>query len=104
MSYLIALMTAPNMEDARSIARTLVEERLAACCNIIDRVESIYRWDGAVEEAAEVLVVIKTTDERFAAMSDRVAALHPYDVPELVALPVTAGSAPYLAWLAASVL
>jgi len=104
MSYLVALMTAPNREEARSIARTLVGERLAACCNIIDRVESIYRWEGAVEEAAEVLVVIKTTAERFAPMRDRVLALHSYDVPELIALPVADGSAPYLAWIATSVL
>jgi periplasmic divalent cation tolerance protein len=103
MSYLIALMTAPSRDQARTLARTLVEERLAACCNIIDGVESIYRWEGTVEEGREVLLVIKTTAERFEEMKERALALHPYDLPELVALPVVAGSPAYLGWITGSV-
>lgn len=103
MSHLVVLMTAPSRDAARTLARALVEEQLAACCNIIDRVESIYRWEGSVEEASEVLVVIKTTAERFEALKERALALHPYDLPELIALPIAAGSPAYLDWLAGSV-
>ena len=103
MGYLIVLMTASDRDEARMLARTLVEERLAACCNVVDRVESIYRWEGRVEEASEAMLVIKTTTERFDALRERALALHSYDLPELIALPVSAGSPAYLDWLAGSV-
>ncbi|MEO5930280.1 MAG: divalent-cation tolerance protein CutA [Candidatus Kapaibacterium sp.] len=100
--FLVALMTAPNREEARRIAEALVVEGLAACCTLIDGTESIYRWNGAVERATETLVVIKTDRERFGRLRDRVLELHPYDVPELIAMPIVAGSDQYLQWLGES--
>ncbi len=95
----MVLVTAPSAEVAASIARTLVEERLAACGNVLPEVRSIYRWEGQLHEDAEALLVLKTTRARLDALRDRVLALHPYDVPEVLALPVEAGSAAYLGWL-----
>ena len=96
---LVVLVTAPGAEEAARIARALVEERLAACGNVVPGLRSIYRWEGAVHEDAEALLVLKTTRERFEALRARVLALHPYEVPEVVALPVEAGSASYLEWI-----
>lgn len=97
----VAFSTAPDAETAARIARALVEERLAACVNLVPGVRSIYRWRDRVEDEAEVLLVIKTRAERVEALGERLRALHPYEVPELVALPVAAGLAPYLEWVAA---
>jgi periplasmic divalent cation tolerance protein len=97
---LVVLVTAPTPERAAEIARALVEERLAACGNVVPGIRSIYRWEGKVQEDAEALLVLKTTRARFDALRDRVLALHPYEVPEVIALPVEAGSARYLAWIA----
>ena len=97
---LVVLVTAPAADEAARIARALVEERLAACGNVVPGLRSIYRWQGAVQEDAEALLVLKTTRDRFEALRARVVALHPYEVPEVIALPVEAGSAPYLAWIA----
>ena len=88
-------------DKAAEVARTLVTEGLAACVNIVGPVRSIYRWDGEVCDDTETLAVIKTTREQFEAMRARLVELHPYDVPEVIALPVEAGHAPYLAWVAA---
>jgi periplasmic divalent cation tolerance protein len=96
---LIVFMTASSREEAGGIARALVEERLAACCNIAGEVDSVYWWDGKVEEGKEVLVIIKTTDERFPDLERRIRELHSYDVPEIIATPVTAGSESYLRWV-----
>lgn len=95
------LMTAPDEETGRRIARALVEERLAACVNVLPGVHSIYRWKGAVEESDEVMLVAKTRAERAPALAARVRALHPYELPEVVALPVTDGSRAYLRWVVA---
>jgi len=100
---LVVLVTTPSPEEAARIARALVEERLAACGNVVPGLRSIYRWEGRVEDEAEALLILKTTAERFEAMRARTVDLHPYDTPEVLALPVAAGHAPYLAWLAASV-
>lgn len=81
------------------IAETLVAERLAACCQLVGPIASTYRWQGAVEQAREWLLLAKTTDARFAAVAGRIRALHPYDVPEIVALPIVDGTADYLAWI-----
>ena len=97
---LVVLVTTPSPERAAEIARALVEERLAACGNVVPGLRSIYRWEGKVHEDAEALLVLKTTRARFEALRDRVLALHPYEVPEVIALPVEAGSARYLAWIA----
>jgi periplasmic divalent cation tolerance protein len=98
---LVVLVTAPSAEKAAAIARALVEERLAACGNVVPGVRSIYRWEGRVQEDDEVLLVLKTTGRRFEALRDRVLQLHPYEVPEVLALPVEAGSEKYLAWVGA---
>lgn len=103
MSPIVAMMTAPGLGEARAIASALVGEGLAACCNIVQGVESIYRWEGRVESAHEVLVVIKTTTERQEAVAERIAELHPYDVPEFLAIPVVGGARAYLEWLESSV-
>jgi periplasmic divalent cation tolerance protein len=97
---LVVLVTSPSADEAARIARALVEERLAACGNVLPGLRSIYRWEGKVEDEAEVLLLLKTTRERLPALRDRVLALHPYQVPEVLALPVEAGSERYLAWLA----
>jgi periplasmic divalent cation tolerance protein len=97
---LVVLVTAPSPDQAAELARALVEERLAACGNVLPAIRSIYRWEGKIHDDAEALLVLKTTRGRFEALRERVIALHPYDVPEVLALPVEAGSAPYLAWLA----
>jgi periplasmic divalent cation tolerance protein len=88
---------------ARRIARALVDRRLAACVQIVGPIESIYRWQGRVETAREWLCLIKTTRALFPAVTTAVAALHPYETPEMVALPIIAGSQRYIEWLAASV-
>ncbi len=96
----VVYVTASSSEEAARLARALVEARLAACVNRVP-VESVYRWEGAVEEAAEVLLIAKTTRARLAALADRVRALHSYTVPEIIVLPIVAGAPTYLDWLAA---
>ena len=99
----IVLTTAGSEDEARKIARHLVENRQAACVNVIPRIESIYRWQGKVESAAEWLLLIKTTSKKFPAVRDAIAELHSYEVPECVMLPVEDGSAAYLQWLGEAV-
>ena len=98
---LVVLVTAPTAEKAAEIARVVVEERLAACGNVVPGLRSIYRWEGRIQDDAEALLVLKTTRARFDALRDRVLVLHPYEVPEVIALSVEAGSARYLAWIGA---
>ena len=100
--FVVVLVTTADAEEGARLGRALVEERLAACANVVGPIRSIYRWEGAVEEADEHLVLLKARGADVAALEARVRALHSYDVPEVIALPVTAGSAPYLAWLADS--
>ncbi len=97
---LVVLVTTPSAEKAAEIARALVEERLAACGNVVPGVRSIYRWEGKVQDDQEALLLLKTTRDRFEALRARVVALHPYQLPEVIALAVDTGSAPYLAWIA----
>jgi periplasmic divalent cation tolerance protein len=92
-------VTMPDKERATSMARVLVEEGLAACVNIVPGVRSIYQWDGKVQEDDEVLCLIKTRPAVFERARDRILALHPYDVPEILAFAVDDGSAAYLEWL-----
>ena len=96
---IVVLVTAGSADDAGRIARALVEERLAACANIVSGVRSIYRWEGRLVDDAEWLLFIKTERARFAALEARVRALHTYTVPEVIALEVVEGSEPYLEWL-----
>lgn len=97
---IIVLTNCPDVDVADRIARTLVEQRLAACVNRLPVVESIFRWRGAVERAAEVPLLIKTTGERYVEVEAAIRALHPYEVPEIVAWPVTAALPAYLRWVA----
>jgi periplasmic divalent cation tolerance protein len=99
----VALSTVARPEDAERLARALVEERLAACVNVVPGVVSVYRWKGAVLRDEERLLVIKTTAERLDALRAALPGLHPYEVPELVVLPVTGGLEAYLGWVAESV-
>lgn len=96
---IVVLVTAPTPERAAEIARAVVGERLAACGNVVAGLRSVYRWEGEVQEDEEVLLLLKTTRARFEALRERVLALHPYDVPEVIALPILAGSAAYLDWI-----
>jgi len=97
---IIVLVTCGSRKEARKIARALVEERFAACVSVLTApVESIYRWKGKVETAQELLLVIKTTRKRFAALEAEVRRLHSYEVPEIIALPIERGSKAYLAWI-----
>jgi periplasmic divalent cation tolerance protein len=100
---LVVLITAPDEERAAAIARTLVEERLLACANLVPRVRSIYRWEGKLCDEAETLIIGKTLARRWDALAARLPQLHPSQVPELLALPIRDGSAKYLEWLTASV-
>jgi periplasmic divalent cation tolerance protein len=96
----IILTTAGSQEEARKIAHALVERKLAACVNIVPRIESVYRWQGKVETAHEWLLLIKTQAEFFEQVRDAVKELHSYDLPECVMLEVAAGSQDYLDWIA----
>lgn len=103
MDVLLVLCTFPNAEVAQSTATALVGEGLAACVNLAPQVTSIYRWEGKVESANEVLGYIKTTRSAYEALEGRLRQLHPYEVPEILAFPVERGSEAYLAWVKESV-
>ena len=96
---LIVFVTAPSTEVSSRIAHSLVSEQLAACVNVIPGVESTYRWDGEVTTDKELLLIVKTTDERYDALERRVKELHPYDTPEVVGYRIERGSEEYLKWL-----
>lgn len=96
-------VTGPDLATMRDIARVLVEERLIACANLLDGVTSVYRWKGAVEDEMECLAIFKTTVGRLPALEARLVALHPYDIPEFLVLPVVRGSEAYLGWVSESI-
>jgi periplasmic divalent cation tolerance protein len=96
---IVVLSTCGSAEEAEKIARALVEARLAACVNVLAGARSFYRWQGAIEYSAEWLLIIKTSRGRFDELSSELQRLHSYEVPEVVALPMVAGSANYLNWL-----
>jgi len=100
---MVALTTCGNDEDAKTLAQVLVERRLAACVNAISKVASTYRWKGEVQQDQETLLIIKTTTTRLAALEQTIREHSKYEVPELIALPVEAGGADYLAWVRESV-
>ena len=102
-SCTLVMVTAPDLKTARRLARAALGARLAACANLVPRLESHYWWKGRMEKSAEALILFKTTRRRLAALERLILELHPYDTPEFLALPLTAGSARYLDWLAASV-
>ncbi len=98
---LVVLCTAPSAEEAAGLARAVVDARLAACVNLVSPIRSIYRWQEAVHDEPEHLMVVKTTRDRFESLRAFLLENHPYEVPEVLALPVAAGSDDYLAWLVA---
>jgi len=101
---IVVLITCGSAKEARTIARALVERKLAACVNLVTApVESVYRWKGKTESAREFMLIAKTTRKRFAALKFEVRRIHSYDVPEIIALPIVAGSRDYLSWIAESV-
>jgi periplasmic divalent cation tolerance protein len=101
MSYNIVVMTTPNKEEAVKIVRTLLEERLIACANIIDPVHSFFWWQGNIDEETEVLAIMKSHERLFKKLSEKVLELHSYDVPEILAFPIADGSQSYLNWMKA---
>ena len=100
-SVVVAFSTFPSPEKAAEVAQTLVREGLVACVNLVGPIRSIYSWKGELCDDAETLAIVKTTRERFEDMRARLVALHPYEVAEVIALPVEAGHLPYLSWVAA---
>jgi periplasmic divalent cation tolerance protein len=104
MKNIVVLVTCASKKEAERLAQSLVHRKLAACVNVASgSVKSIYRWKGKVETAREVPVVIKTTRRKFAALEKEIRRLHSYETPEIIAVPIVAGSAPYLRWIADSV-
>ena len=101
--FAVVLVTAPDLKTGRKLARAALAARLVACANLVPRIESHYWWQGKLESGPEVLLVMKTTTPRLAALEDLVVAKHPYDTPEFIVLPVIRGNKRYLAWLQDSV-
>lgn len=98
----LVFCTCPDASTAEHLAATLVEERLAACAKLIPGLTSIYRWEGALQRDSEVLLLLKTRAEHFERLAERLRALHPYNLPEIVAVAISEGSPAYLGWLLAS--
>lgn len=101
--HVVVLCTVPDEDTAVDIARAVVRRRLAACANIVGGVRSIYRWKDKIEDGQERLLILKTRHDQFEALRDAVVEMHPYEAPELLALPVLAGNPAYLSWIDQSV-
>jgi periplasmic divalent cation tolerance protein len=101
MTALLVLTNLPDRPAAEALAKNLIEARLAACVNILAPCRSVYRWQGAVETADEVPLLVKTTEARYAALEAAIRAQHPYELPEVIAVPIAHGLPDYLAWVAA---
>jgi periplasmic divalent cation tolerance protein len=97
--FIIILVTTSSEEEGRKIAQVLVEKRIAACVNIINDIESIYRWKGKISDEKEVLLLIKTRKKLYKSVEGEVRKLHSYEVPEIIALPIISGSKDYLYWI-----
>jgi periplasmic divalent cation tolerance protein len=97
--FILVYVTVSSSEEGKRIAKALVEERLAACVNEVPGIHSTYRWQGQIEESGEELLIIKTSRKLFKTLEQRVCELHSYAVPEVIAMPIVAGSKPYLQWL-----
>jgi periplasmic divalent cation tolerance protein len=95
----VVLVTAPSAEKAAEIARAVVLEKLAACGNVIPGIRSIYAWEGKIHDEAEALLVLKVPRKRFQELCDRIVALHPYEVPEVIGLPIEGGNERYIDWI-----
>jgi periplasmic divalent cation tolerance protein len=96
---MVVLVTAPSAEKAAEIARAVVEEQLAACGSVLPGIRSIYRWEGKVHDDAEALLILKAPRKRFQELCDRVVALHPYEVPEVIGLSIDGGNEKYIDWI-----
>jgi len=99
ISSQLVLTTCPDITVSRAIARVIVEENLAACVNILPQAESIYRWQGKIESANEYILIIKSQISAFEALQQRICDLHPYELPEIITVPISGGSKTYLQWL-----
>ncbi len=99
MSYIVVYVTTPEIEVSQKIADTLINEKLAACVNITSKIQSTYYWQGNVEHDDEYLLIIKTREDRFNKLEERIKELHPYTVPEIIAMPIVRGSQDYLKWI-----
>ncbi|GAB4291732.1 MAG: divalent-cation tolerance protein CutA [Thiohalomonadaceae bacterium] len=99
MPHYLVLCTCPDLECARALAERLVRERLAACVNIVSQVHSVYEWQGVVQQEAECQLLIKTSSGRYAALEETLRRHHPYELPEIIAVPLTAGLPAYLHWI-----
>jgi periplasmic divalent cation tolerance protein len=97
---ILVLTTLPTADAAAEVAKTVVDEKLAACANILPALRSIYRWEGKVQDENEVLVLLKTRQAQYERLKARILGLHPYEVPEVLAIPVEQGNQPYLDWIA----
>jgi periplasmic divalent cation tolerance protein len=100
--HLLVLTTCPGNITAKKIANELVMERLAACVQVISGVQSFFRWVGKVDNSEELLLLIKTTSDRYPALQDRIVSLHPYELPEIITVPISGGLQGYLAWITAN--
>jgi periplasmic divalent cation tolerance protein len=100
--FAVVLVTAPDMKTARTLAKAALSAKLIACANVVPKIESHYRWQGKIELGTEVLLILKTTKTRLTALEKLVLAKHPYDTPEFLVLPLSAGNSKYLAWLTES--
>ena len=99
MEFIVIYCTVPNKKEGREIAKALVKGHLAACVNIVDKIESIFSWDGKIEEEKEALMIIKTKKELFANISNVIQKLHSYNVPEIIAVPIVSADETYLKWI-----
>ncbi|MDD5141047.1 MAG: divalent-cation tolerance protein CutA [Verrucomicrobiales bacterium] len=100
--FAIVLVTAPNLKTARALAKAALKAKLIACANLVPKIESHYWWQGKLESGAEVLLILKTSKSRLAALEKLILARHPYGTPEFLVLPLSAGNRRYLDWLAAN--
>jgi periplasmic divalent cation tolerance protein len=100
--FAVVLVTAPDLKTARALAKAALQARLIACANLIPKIESHYWWQGKIESSAEVLLILKTQKSKLAALERLILAKHPYDTPEFLVLPLSAGNKKYLDWLAAN--
>lgn len=100
--FSLALVTAPDLKTARSLARAALQKRLIACANLVPEIESHYWWKGKIERGSEVLMILKTTTAKLAALEKLIVSKHPYDTPEFIVLPIARGNSKYLDWLSQS--
>lgn len=103
MDHILVYITAPDIKCARMVGKSLVEQRLAACANILPGMESLYWWDNEVQTAQEVVLLVKSTGAAFERLKEYVLSLHPYEVPCIVAIKIEAGHNPFLGWIAAQI-